>query len=77
MIKLVASIRVPKAQYEAQHGRITDQELADKVGVSRHTISRWKNGKFQEINLDTLQTLCQVLKCRPEDIIKVVEILDQ
>ena len=44
--------------------------LAKETGVSHTTLWRLKKGKAQGITFDTLEKLCQTLKCQPGDVIK-------
>ena len=41
--------------------------LINKYGFSKGTLDRLKQGR--NINISTLDYLCQLLECRPEDII--------
>lgn len=50
--------------------KITLNELSLKVGLSNVNLSRIKNGKIHSIRLSTLNSLCNVLNCQPEDILE-------
>lgn len=43
--------------------------LSEKVGIAPQNLSILKNGKAKGIRFDTLEKICLVLNCRPEDII--------
>jgi putative transcriptional regulator len=52
----------------AKQGR-TFYWLAKETGVSHTTLWRLKKGKAVGINFETLEKLCQALKCQPGDIV--------
>jgi putative transcriptional regulator len=54
----------------AEHGR-TFYWLAKETGISHTTLWRLKKGKALGINFDTLEKLCQALKCQPGDVLTV------
>ena len=45
--------------------------LAKQSGVSHTTLWRLKKDKAQGITFNTLEKICQKLKCQPGDILKV------
>jgi putative transcriptional regulator len=45
--------------------------LAKETGVSHTTLWRLKKDKAQGITFNTLQKLCEALKCQPGDVIKL------
>ena len=45
--------------------------LAKESGVSHTTLWRLKKDKAQGITFNTLEKICQKLKCQPGDILKV------
>ena len=52
--------------------KISTQELADKVGISRVSISRLRNtpnDAYPRISGNVLNKLCQALQCEPKDLI--------
>lgn len=49
---------------------MTQDELAEKLFVTRQTVSGWENGRTQP-NLDILCDLSEALECSPLDIISV------
>ena len=49
---------------------MTQDELAEKLFVTRQTVSGWENGRTQP-NLDILCDLSDALECSPLDIISV------
>ena len=45
--------------------------LAKETGVSHTTLWRLKKDKAQGITFNTLQSICEALKCQPGDILKL------
>lgn len=45
------------------------KELSERVGVSQTNLSLLKNGHVKGIRFNTLEALCEVLDCKPGDII--------
>jgi putative transcriptional regulator len=45
--------------------------LAKETGVSHTTLWRLKKDKAQGITFNTLESICQALKCHPGDVLKV------
>jgi len=45
--------------------------LAKETGVSHTTLWRLKKDKAQGITFNTLERICQTLKCQPSDVLKV------
>lgn len=43
--------------------------LAKKTGISPNNIGKICNGETKNIRLDTMDKLCQVLGCTPNDIL--------
>ena len=48
---------------------ITQKELADLIGVSDRTISKWENGSTVP-DLETIKKLCNELGISPDSIVK-------
>jgi putative transcriptional regulator len=44
-------------------------EIAEAVGISRQAMSNIANGDVKHMPLDTLNALCNVLGCTPNDIL--------
>lgn len=49
---------------------VTEYNLIFKQGMDAHTIHRMKHG--EAITTKTLNTLCEILDCRVEDILEYV-----
>jgi putative transcriptional regulator len=63
---LMIEIRVDRLL--AEHGR-TFYWLAKETGISHTTLWRLKKGKALGINFETLEKMCQALKCQPGDVL--------
>ena len=50
-------------------------ELSEKVGITLSNISILKTGKAKAIRFETLAKICEVLNCKPGDILDV-EVID-
>ncbi len=44
-------------------------QLADAVGLTQANLSILKNGHARAIRFSTLERLCQVLDCKPADLL--------
>ena len=44
---------------------LTMKEVADKLGVSEGTISRYESGDIQNMGIDKIAALAKVLRCSP------------
>ncbi len=45
-------------------------ELSERVGVANVNLSKLKNGHVSAIRFSTLEAICDVLDCRPGDILE-------
>ena len=48
-------------------------ELAEKVGITNANMSLLKNGKVRGVRFETLEKVCEILRCQPGDILEYVE----
>lgn len=56
--------------WQAKHGRrMTNEELAEKAGLSIAALYRMKSGEMLQPDLRKINELCKVLECEPGDII--------
>lgn len=46
----------------------TQEEIANKIGIARQSVSKWENG-INEPDFDTLKKLCKILDCSIADLI--------
>jgi len=49
--------------------KISSGELAEKVGITQANLSILKTGKGKAIRFSTLEKICEVLDCKPGDIL--------
>ena len=49
--------------------KISSQELAEAVGITQANLSILKTGKGKAIRFSTLEKICEVLDCKPGDIL--------
>ena len=45
-------------------------ELADRIGITPANLAVLKNGRAKAVRFATLAALCEVLKCRPGDLLR-------
>ena len=45
-------------------------ELSERVGVANVNLSKLKNGHVSAIRFSTLEAICDVLDCKPGDILE-------
>ncbi|MBD2566418.1 helix-turn-helix domain-containing protein [Anabaena lutea] len=48
---------------------MSQYELAQKTGMSPQNVQKLEQGRSKGIQLDTLDTLCEVLDCKVQDIL--------
>jgi len=53
--------------------KVRSKELAEVIGITEQNLSILKTGKAKAIRLSTLDTICQYLKCQPNDILEFIE----
>lgn len=49
--------------------KMSSGELAEKVGITQANLSILKTGKGKAIRFSTLEKICEVLDCKPGDIL--------
>lgn len=49
--------------------KISSQELAEKIGITQANLSILKTNKGKAIRFTTLEKICEVLECKPGDIL--------
>lgn len=50
--------------------KISLGELAEKIDITPANLSILKTGKAKAIRFSTLEAICRVLDCQPEDILE-------
>ena len=53
--------------------KISSNELAERVGITQANLSILKTGKGRAIRFSTLEKICEVLECKPGDILDYQE----
>lgn len=61
-------IRIHLAELMARH-KVTNEALAEAIGISPNQLSRLKNGDVSFIRLTTMAAICRELKCQPGDLL--------
>ena len=57
-------------RWQAKHGqRMTNEELAERAGISIAALYRMKSGEMLQPDLRKINELCKVLECEPGEII--------
>lgn len=51
------------------HGGMTQEKLAEQMGVSRQTISKWESGEASP-ELSKLVDLCDIFQCRLDELLR-------
>lgn len=54
---------------EMARSNIGPSELADRVGVARNTVQRWRDGR-SAMDTNTLSLVAAVLDCRVADLVE-------
>ena len=49
--------------------KISSVDLAARIGTSAVNLSNIKNGHIRGVRFSTLEALCQVLNCKPGDLV--------
>lgn len=53
--------------------KMPSQELAEKVGITPANLSVLKTNKAKAIRFSTLDKICEVLDCKPGDILDYID----
>lgn len=57
-------------RWQAKHGqRLTNEELAERAGISIAALYRLKSGEMIAPDLRKINEICKVLECQPGEII--------
>lgn len=49
--------------------KMSSQQLAEKVGITQANLSILKTNKAKAIRFSTLDKICEILNCKPGDIL--------
>ncbi len=58
---------------EMAKNKISSQDLAQKLGITQANLSILKNNKGKAIRFSTLDKICEILNCKPGDILDYKE----
>lgn len=58
---------------EMAKNKISSIELANKIGITQANLSILKNNKGKAIRFSTLDKICEILNCKPGDILDYKE----
>ena len=72
MLRFKLRERIADLEFK-QRRRITLQEIAEKSGVSRMTLSKMINQHGAVIRSDVIDALCKYFGCQVEDLVQYVE----
>ena len=53
--------------------KMRSRELAERVGITEVNISLLKSGKVRGVRFDTLEKICEALRCQPGDLLQWVD----
>ncbi|MFM9693369.1 helix-turn-helix domain-containing protein [Streptomyces europaeiscabiei] len=53
-----------------QQGKTSVGELAERVGITPTNLAELKSGRAEAVCLTTLGALCEVLECRPGELLR-------
>ncbi|RPH26069.1 MAG: transcriptional regulator [Bacteroidales bacterium] len=53
--------------------RISSTELSKKLGITMANLSILKNNKARAIRFSTLEMLCNILDCKPGDLLEYTD----
>lgn len=49
--------------------KMRSKELAERVGITVQNVSLLKSGKVKGVRFETLEKICEVLDCKPGDLL--------
>ena len=49
--------------------KMKSKDLANLIGISEQNLSLLKSGKVRGVRFETLNSICEVLECRPGDLL--------
>ncbi len=50
--------------------KMRSRDLAQQIGIAEQNVSLLKSGKVKGVRFDTLEKICEILKCQPGDILE-------
>ncbi|QDW41183.1 helix-turn-helix transcriptional regulator [Bradyrhizobium sp. KBS0727] len=49
---------------------VKSKDLAEHIGITEANLSLLKQGKVKGVRFDTLEKICEYLKCQPADLLR-------
>ncbi|MEQ1818013.1 MAG: helix-turn-helix transcriptional regulator [Terricaulis sp.] len=53
--------------------KMKSKDLAERVGITEANLSLLRTGKVKGVRFETLAKICEVLECKPSDLLDVEE----
>ena len=53
--------------------KMKSKDLAERVGITEANLSLLRTGKVKGVRFETLAKICEVLECKPADLLDVEE----
>jgi putative transcriptional regulator len=50
--------------------KVKSKDLAARIGITEQNLSLLKSGKVKGVRFETLEAICQALKCQPGDLLE-------
>ncbi|MCR6096898.1 helix-turn-helix transcriptional regulator [Salipaludibacillus agaradhaerens] len=47
------------------------RKMSEKTGVNRLTLTKYKNGPLDNVNVEVIEKICSTFDCRVEDLIEI------
>jgi DNA-binding Xre family transcriptional regulator len=69
-------VRFNLALMRATRGKLTQREVSLATGLSQKTLSALETGSSKGVEFATLAKLCQFLKCAPNDLLILEDIVE-
>jgi putative transcriptional regulator len=68
MLRIVVTLDVMLARR-----KMKSKDLAERVGITEANLSLLRTGKVKGVRFETLAKICEVLECKPSDLLDVDE----
>ena len=68
MLRIVVTLDVMLARR-----KMKSKDLAERVGITEANLSLLRTGKVKGVRFETLAKICEVLECKPSDLLEVEE----
>ncbi|MFM6930030.1 MAG: helix-turn-helix domain-containing protein [Bdellovibrio sp.] len=77
MLETFSQINAEALRFQLKNQKMSQTELATRLGVNIKTVQRWVNGHVSKVRLETVEQVSQMLQCSQSDIscpIKIVNV---